>query len=334
VKQGSGYDLYAMSPQNETDFASCGTVEPCNGDYVTCIYTGKEYTDFIKVVGPKIKAAGCKVMAPEASEWLHLWSNVSGCCSVPGNKPSSDPLKCGCFTGQTTPCTSTCTSGGGYDYGHWMYKDATAWAQIDIIGTHQYDTQVAEPWPSDVPRGNLHVWQTEMSGVRYWPEFEPSTTIQNGVAVAGWIHNALTVGEANGWCWWWYKPMGDITNEGLYTKSGNTYTKAKRLYTFGQYSKYVRPGMTRVDITGEIPTNVLLTAYKGTGSKVVIVAINKGTASATVPITITGGTAPASMTPIVTSSSENWASKTALPVSGGAFTATLAGTTVTTFVGQ
>ena len=215
-----------------------------------------------------------------------------------------------------------------------MYKDATAWAQIDLIGTHQYDTQVAEPWPSDVPRGNLHVWQTEMSGVRYWPEFQPSTNIENGVAVAGWIHNALTVGEANAWCWWGYKPLGDITNEGLYTKTGNTYNRAKRLYTFGQYSKYVRPGMTRVDIAGNIPANVLLTAFKGTGSKVVVVAINKGTAQATVPITISGGTAPASMTPYVTSGSENWASKTAVTVSNGTFTATLAGTTVTTFVGQ
>lgn len=326
VKSGSGYDLYSMSPQNETDFASCGTAEPCNGDYNTCIYTGQEYTNFLKVVGPKIKAAGCKVMAPEASEWLHLWSSESGCCSVPGGFKSSDPLGCG--------FPSTCALGAGYNYGRCMYNDPTAWAQIDIIGTHQYDTQVAEPWPSDIPRGNLRVWQTEMSGVRYWPEQGPSIDISNGVAVAGWIHNALTVGEANAWCWWWYKPMGDITNEGLYTKTGSNYTKAKRLYTFGNYSKYVRPGMTRVDITGTIPANVLLTAYKGAGSTIVVVAINKGTASVTVPITISGGTAPSTFTPIVTSATENWVSKAALSVTGGILTVTLPGTTVTTFVGK
>jgi glucuronoarabinoxylan endo-1,4-beta-xylanase len=330
VKSGSGYDLYGMSPQNETDFASCGSVEPCNGDYNTCIYTGKEYADFLKVVGPKIKAAGCKVIAPEASEWLHVWSNVSGCCSVPSGKPSSDPLKCGCFVGKNTDCSATCTSGGGYDYGHWMYKDSESWAQVDILGTHQYDTQVAEPWPSDVPKGNIRVWQTEMSGVKWWPEGEPSSDIANGIAVAGWIHNALTVGEANAWCWWWYKALG-ATNEGLHSSSG---ADTKRHYTFGNFTKYARPGMTRVDITGEIPTNVLLTAYKGTGNKVVIVAINKGSSSASVPITISGGTAPASMTPIVTSSNENWASKTALTVSNGTFTATLGSKTVTTFVSK
>ena len=43
--------------------------------------------------------------------------------------------------------------GNGYDYGHWLAKDATAWGLIDIIGTHEYDTQKAEPWPSDVDGG-------------------------------------------------------------------------------------------------------------------------------------------------------------------------------------
>jgi glucuronoarabinoxylan endo-1,4-beta-xylanase len=338
VKQGSGYDLYAMSPQNETDFASCGNEEPCNGDYNTCIFTGKEYAAYLKVVGPKIRAAGCKVIAPEASEWIHVWSDKSGCCSVPGNKPSSDPLKCGCFTGQNTPCASTCTSGGGYNYGNWLHEDAESWNQIDILGTHQYDTQVAEPWPSDIPRSNtqglIHIWQTEMSGVRYWPEQGPSTTIENGVAVAAWIHNALTVGDASGWCWWWYKPLGDITNEGLYTKSGNNFTKAKRYNTFGNFSRYVRPGMTRVEIAGKAPDNVLLSAFKGAGNKVVIVAVNKGSSSATVTLSVSGGTAPASFTPNVTAANENWASKADVTTSNGKFTATLAGTTVTTFVSK
>jgi len=321
-------NLYAMSMGNEPDFASCGSAEPCNGSYPTTLYTAEEMVAFIKVLGPKMRstAPNCKIMAPEASEWIHTWSDTSGCCSTPGNKPSSDPLKCGCFTGKTTSCS--CAAGKGYSYGKYLFEDKAAWAYVDILGVHQYDTQVSVPWPSYVPVADRKsVWQTEMSGVKWWPDGSPSTDISNGVVGAGWIHNALTVGELNAWCYWWYNGGSD-TNEGLLLNGQDT----KRHYTYGNYSKYVRPGMTRVDITGAIPAGVLLTAFKGTGGKVVIVAINKGTASATVPITITGGTAPATMTPIVTSSSENWASKTALPVTSGAFTATLAGTTVTTFV--
>jgi glucuronoarabinoxylan endo-1,4-beta-xylanase len=324
VKQNTGVDLYAMSPQNETDFASCGTAEPCNGNYDTTIFTGAEYAAFIKVVGPKLRALNppVKVIAPEASEWLHAWSNASGCCSVPGGLLSSDPLDCG-------RDGSACSGFNGYDYGHAMYADAQAWAAFDIFGTHQYDTQVAEPWPANVP-DRKPVWQTEMSGVKWWPEQGPSNNIQNGVAVAGWIHNALTVGEASAWLWWWWKALG-ATNEGLLNSDGSD---TKRRYTFGNYSRFIRPGYTRVNVTGAVPENILLTGFKGPDGTVVVVAINKGTAQATVPITIAGGTAPASMTPHVTSAADNLVAKTAVTVTGGIFMASLAGTTVTTFVGK
>jgi glucuronoarabinoxylan endo-1,4-beta-xylanase len=325
VKSGAGVDLYAMSPQNEPDFASCGNTEPCSGNYSTTLFTANEMVAFVKVVGPKLHALNppVKVLAPEASEWIHLWSNTSACCSEPSGKNSSDPLKCG------FPATSTtCASGGGYDYGHYLYKDSTAWAQLDLIGVHQYDTLHAEPWPADVP-DKKPVWQTEMSGVKWWPEQGPSSDINNGVVVAGWIHDALTVGEASAWLWWVYS--GSVVNTGLVFSDG---TDTKRHYTLGNFSKFIRPNYTRVDITGSVPTDVLLTAFKGTDGTVVVVAINKGTASVTVPISIAGGTAPASLVPWVTSASDNLASKTAVSVNGGSFTATLASKTVTTFVGK
>ncbi|MGA2508214.1 MAG: hypothetical protein ABSF80_12140 [Chitinispirillaceae bacterium] len=311
VKAGSGMDLYAMSLANEPDFASCGMTEPCNGNYPTTLMIDTAMVSFIKIVGPKLHALTppVMVMAPEASEWLHVWSDSSACCSVPSGKPSSNPL-----------------GGKGYDYGHTLYKDATAWAQLDILGTHQYDSQIAVPWPSDVP-STKPVWQTEMSGVKWWPDGTPDATIANGVTVAGWFHNALTVGNANAWCWWWWQATG-ATNEGLLLSDG---TNTKRHYTFGNYSRFVRPGYIRVDITGSIPANVLLTAYKGNG-KLVIVAINKNAATTAVPITISGGTGT-SLTPYLTSANANLAAQTAVAVTGGSFTASLAATSVTTFVG-
>ena len=160
------------------------------------------------------------------------------------------------------------------------------------------------PWPSDVNGGkpNKEVWQTEMSGVKWWPEQGPSSDINNGVAVAGWIHSALVDGEASAWLYWWYQAYNTDDNEGLLLKSGND---TKRHYTLGNYSKFVRPGYSRVDVTGSSYASVLLSAFKGTDGTVVVVAINKGTSAVTVPITIAGGTAPAIVTPKVTSSSDN-----------------------------
>ena len=328
--------LYAMSVQSDPDFASCGSSigPPCNGDYESMVYTANEMVDFVKVLGPKLKTAGIKLIAPEPQEWIHLWSNTSGTGSLVSSHPnSSDPLKCGCFgnTPTSTGCSSTCASGGGYDYGHWLARDATAWASIDILGVHEYDTQKAEPWPSDVDGGkpSKEVWMTEMSGTMYWPEQGASSDINNGVAVAEWIHSALVVGEASAWLYFWYQANGS-DNEGLVVSGSTALTK--RCYTLGNYSKFVRPGYVRVNTTGAVPTDVLLSAYECADGTVVVVAINKGSAAPTVPITISGGTLPASCTPYVTSSTDNLAAKTVVTVSGGTFTATLAATTVTTFV--
>ena len=332
--------LYAMAAANEPDFASCGSTigPPCNGDYDSMVFTASEMVAWVNVLGPKLKALNppVKFIAPEPSEWIHLWSNTSATGStVTGHPNSSDPLKCGCFgnTPSTTGCASTCAQGNGYDYGHWLAKDATAWPLIDILGTHEYDSQKAEPWPADVDGGKRtkSIWETEVSGVMYWPEQGASTDIKNGLAVAGWIHSALTVGEASAWLYWWYEASGD--NEGLLIKGSSALTK--RCYTLGNYSKFVRPGYTRVDITGAIPTDVLLSAYTGADGTVVVVAINKGAAAVSVPISIAGGaTAPATVTPNVTSATDNLVAKPAITVTGGTFTAVLDSMTVTTFVGK
>src|SRR5690606_30330259 len=115
ISQNTNTTLYAMSPQNETDFASCGFNEPCNGNYDTTLFTGKEAANFQKIVGPKLRAKGVVPMSAEASEWLHVWSNESACCSEPSGLPSSDPFACGGFHGHPVADNSP-GDHGGYDY--------------------------------------------------------------------------------------------------------------------------------------------------------------------------------------------------------------------------
>jgi glucuronoarabinoxylan endo-1,4-beta-xylanase len=335
----SQQSLYAMSIANESDFASCPGNPVCTDSYDTMTYTAKQMVAWVKVAGPKLKAKGIKVIAPEASEWIHIWSNLSGTGSIVASHPdSSDPHKCGCFANvisaaNEASCAQTCKDGNGYDYGHWLAKDATAWAAFDILGLHEYDSQIAFAWPADVTSGkrDKEVWQTEMSGVMHWPEQGPSTDINNGVAVAGWIHSALTVGEASAWLYWWYQALYQDDNEGLAKlKSGGT--TAKRYYTMGNYSKFVRPGYIHVDLANA-STDVLLSAYKSAdGKTIAIVAINKGTGAASPKIGFAGGTAPTSCTPTVTSASDNLKDGTAVTVADGVLTASLASKTVTTYV--
>jgi O-glycosyl hydrolase len=336
IEQNTDTTLYAMSPQNEVDFASCGRDEPCNGNYDTTVMSGAEAAAFQKIVGPKLRAKGVIPMSAEASEWIHVWSNESACCSVPSGRPSSDPLNCG-FPPDN--CPTGAPFDDGYEYGWALYDDQEAWDAFDIMGTHQYDSQIAYAWPEGVPK--KEVWQTEMSGVKWWPEQGTedasgvlsgcSTHIENGVAVARWIHSALTVGEASAWLYWWWQAIDTDDNEGLICKDGSY---AKRVWTFGQFSKFMRPGHNVVGITGAIPDDVMLVASQSPSGGVVVVAINETTAAVELPITIAGGTAPASLTPHLTSASDDIAEQDPVTVTGGVFTASLPAMSVTTYVSE
>lgn len=353
--------LYAMSIANEADFASCidaeGTcnVAPLTDQYESMVYTGKEMAAFVKVAGPIFDsvAPDVKMIAPEASLWQHVWSSISptGVGIDDAGYESSDPLNCGCFGNEIDPavaatCASHCVNQGdqlaegGYDYGHHLAADPEAWSAFDIMGVHQYETQVGYAWPADVNGGvrDKEIWQTEMSGVSHWPEQGPSQDIENGVAVARWIHSGLTVGEASAWLYWWYKSYFNNNNEGLGLMNGENILGApstKRYYTFGNFSRYIRPDVFHaVRVGGPSPDNIMVSAYLGDGGEVVIVAINETNAAAEVPIAISGGTVPAMMVPIVTSASENWAEGTPVAVTDGSLPASLPAMSVTTFVSQ
>ncbi len=354
--------LYAMSVANEADFASCDPNQgrPCNPPltdaYASMVYTGQEMAEFVAVAGPIFDdiAPDTLMIAPEASLWQHVWSNISpdGRNLDGGGYLSSDPLECNCYGNSidetvAATCAPHCLNGedgslasGGYDYGHWLWSNQDAWSAFDIMGVHQYETQVGYAWPEDVNGGvrDKEVWQTEMSGVSHWPESGPSTDIANGIAVARWIHSALTVGEASAWLYWWYKSYFNDNNEGLGLMLGNGINDApvtKRYYTMGNFSRYIRPDVFHaVRVAGPSPTDVMVSAYKGDNDEVVIVAINETGQAVDLPIAISGGTVPAAMVPHVTSMAANWAEGDAVPVTDGTLEASLPSMSVTTFVSQ
>jgi glucuronoarabinoxylan endo-1,4-beta-xylanase len=336
-------ELYAMSIAHAPDFASCPTLPICTDSYDTTLYTAEEMVEFVKAarMAFDVLSPDTKIIAPEAMEWNHAWSNLSATGSAePVHPTSSDPLACGCFSNTITAaaeadCAPGCAAGAGYDYGHWLWDDQAAWASFDIFGVQEYDSQMAYAWPADVNGGvrDKEVWMTEMSGILHWPEEGPSTDIDNGIAVAGWIHSALTVGEASAWVWWWYEAYYADDNEGLALIDNDT-TIAKRYYTLGNYSKFVRPGFVAVEVVGNDNEDVLLSAYKGSSGEVVVVAINRAAADVSLPISFAAGTAPGALTPYVTSADDNLAAGAEVLVSDDAFMAALPALSVTTFAGD
>ncbi len=197
----------------------------------------------------------------------------------------------------------------------------TALAATDVYGTHQYYGVSAYQGPRPKP-----LWQTEMSS---FEAFDPS--INNGVTVATWINDALTTGNANVWHYWWLQNPYNEDNEGLIGHPAAPTVPTKRLYSVGNYSKFVRPGWTRIDVAGSNP-NIFTSAYRSpSNASFAIVVVNNSGGDLPFVANLIHARAT-SVTPWVTSASLNLAAQSPIAVSAGQFTATVP-FGVTTFVG-
>lgn len=81
--------------------------------------------------------------------------------------------------------------------------------------------------------------------------------IECAIALARMLHVDLSVGNATGWHWWTAFSQGKHLGESRFalletmtTKdmTDGFYNDTKLLYTLGQYSRFVRPGMKRVEV--------------------------------------------------------------------------------------
>jgi glucuronoarabinoxylan endo-1,4-beta-xylanase len=226
---------------------------------------------------------------------------------------------------------------GTNDYGPCIHADPAADSAVDVYATHDYGFKPLAP-PSWLTKP---VWETEVSGLGASPQAGPSVDIGNGLAVAGWIYSALVTGQASAWHYWWLvNPNND--NEGLLFPVGrgpggvgDVNSPPKRLYALGNFSKFVRPGFVRIDVSGPVPGGVQTVAFQNPADgTTVVVAINGNQGPTPVSFFVSGSVLPAAMTPWVTSATANLAAATDVPLASARFTATLDPKSVTTFVGK
>jgi hypothetical protein len=138
----------------------------------------------------------------------------------------------------------------------------------------------------------------------------------------------MTQAQANAYHYWW---LVDTQNGGLL----NTTTgPAKRLFTMGQFSRFVRPNFNRIDATSS-QSSALISAYKDSASPAfAVVVINTNAIFdmlQTVTLTNINAT---SVTPWMTSSSNSLTQLSAITVANSSFTYIVPAMSVVTFVGQ
>lgn len=207
--KNNGVNLYAISVQNEPDYAHEWTW-----------WTPQEILRFMRENAGSINA---RVIAPESFQYL---------------KNLSDPI----------------------------LNDPQALANMDILGTHLYGTQVSQfPYPLFKQKGaGKDLWMTEV----YYPNSDNNSADRwpEALDVSQHIHNAMVEGDFQAYVWWYIRrSYGPMKEDGTISKRG---------YNMAHFSKFVRPGYVRIDATKNPNANVYVSAYKG-DNKVVIVAINK-----------------------------------------------------------
>jgi glucuronoarabinoxylan endo-1,4-beta-xylanase len=224
-------------------------------------------------------------------------------------------------------------------------SDSTCESYVSYAAQHGYSTWPFGPaahytaLPSSI--GSRHSWQTEVDGningawscsVDSDPVWDPS--IHDGIGWAENIHDFLT--NQNGSLWMYWNLQSGHTevgpngcNDGL---ADMNFNPAKRFYTVGNWSKFVRPGWVRIAATPTPQSGLYLTAFmnQSTGA-FAIVAINSNSGSVSQSFSL-NGLSSSSVTPYITDGNNNLVSQAAISFSNDSFTATLNASSVTTFV--
>lgn len=146
-------------------------------------------------------------------------------------------------------------------------------------------------------------WQTEyciLSGEDGIQGGGRDLGIQTALYISRVIHNDLVHANASSWQWWLGVSPGDYKDGLVYvsdlngnmgeiqtTKSDGLIFKSKMLWAMGNYARFIRPGMRRVEASVEgstdpivAATNLMISAYKNPVTReLVIVVINMTTDS-------------------------------------------------------
>ncbi len=145
-----------------------------------------------------------------------------------------------------------------------ILNDAEAAANLDIVGGHIYGGGLARY--SLAKEKEKELWMTEhfineeenRSKVSYWKEC---------MMTAVEINDCMEV-DMNAYIWWYTKRFYSFIED---KKEKVT----KKGFVMSQFSRFVRPGFTRVEVENRNELPLKITAYKN-GNDVVIVAINEG----------------------------------------------------------
>ncbi|RPF32990.1 glycoside hydrolase family 30 beta sandwich domain-containing protein [Streptomyces sp. TLI_185] len=223
----------------------------------------------------------------------------------------------------------TCCDSFGWDqekaYSSAIEADATARGLVTTHTGHTYASKVDGPLPT-----KKRTWMSEWSpDGTTWNENWDDGSGYDGFTVASAIHDALTKGNTSGYVYWYGASVG--ATRGLIQMDGDSYHVSKRLWAMANYSRFIRPGATRIGATTS-DSDLNLSAFRNTDGTVTVVALNASTSATPVTFGLKNtGIGKGTATPYLTDATHSTAQQQTVAVSGSALTATVPARSLVTY---
>jgi O-glycosyl hydrolase len=303
--QGTATPLDYLSPFNEPQW-NWGTSNNQEGTAAS----NSDISNLVKLLGPDLQTAGVTT---------HVVTGEAG---------------------QITFMNTATNDNRGDQINQWFNPSSSSYigglANVDnTISYHSYFTtcpdntlvtdRQAAYTKAQSTNGTLKMWMTEFGVLSdicgTLNGYPRSTNIDYGLYVAKVIHNDLAIANVSSWQWWLginpynysdglvyiNSPSGAMDPES--SKTDGLVSDSKQLWCLGNYSRFVRPGMVRVDAVFNNQTDpvfsagdIMVSAYTDPVAKtLVIVIVNTRTTAVTISANLTS----TNVTAYVTSSSKN-----------------------------
>lgn len=185
-----------------------------------------------------------------------------------------------------------------------ILADKTAAPLVDVFTSHLYTSKIDSPLPSAGQRAWMSEyadlggnWSTVWFSANASARNDTKATAGDGLTWARNLHTGLTTGNLSAFLWW-VATQDTATNGNnneklvLVDDEAGTYTVAKRLWAFAQFSRAARPGAVRVNVKtssadgclvkGTSPLRTI--AFHNADGAVAVVAINDGATD--VPVSV------------------------------------------------
>ncbi len=232
--------------------------------------------------------------------------------------------KISCCDATSWDRTATYTSG--------ILADSTAANYLGLVTGHGYWGSPNGMITTPINAGGKHVWQTESSDFGGFTSAWDDGSNASGFVWADILYNALTKAQVNGYLYWWFaqRNASNADNEDLIHMYDTTYTVTKRLWAFANYSRFIRPGATRIDATSA-NSNLKITAARNVDGSFAIVVLNAATAAESVTFSLQNMNVANTATPYLTNATNDTAQQPGISISSGSFTATVPARSLVTY---